>query len=391
MKKLFTLIAAILISINLFAQAPQKMSYQAVIRNESNVLVTNAPVKMKISILQGSTTGTVVYSEEHNPTTNANGLVSIEIGGGTNKAGTFSTIDWGNGTYFLKTETDPANGNNLSIVGTSQLLSVPYALESNNAKNAENAISAGDGVKSVFGDTLTLNNGDKYVIPGIKKIGNPPSTINNGLVGYWPFNGNANDESGNGNNGTVNGATLTTDRFGNSIKAYSFDRNNANYTELNQSDILNLSNELSISCWIYLNEYVHNQNLVSKGTTSCLSPHIQYSLKMGSPHIDKAEIQLSINGINNTITTSSIIPLKKWILITGTYDGNKMKIYINENEDTFKNVSGGITQYPTKVNFGRWAPGINCNNPQYLNGALDDIRIYNRALTQGEITWLANN
>ena len=107
MKKLFTLIAVLFISINLFAQAPQKMSYQAVIRNASNALVTNASVKMRISILEGSATGTAVYSELHSATTNANGLVSIEIGGGTSPTGTFSSINWGNGTYFLKTETDP--------------------------------------------------------------------------------------------------------------------------------------------------------------------------------------------------------------------------------------------------------------------------------------------
>jgi uncharacterized protein (TIGR02145 family) len=128
MKKLSILIAAVFISINIFAQAPQKMSYQAVIRNASNALVSNAPVKMRISILQGSATGSSVYSELHSATTNANGLVTIEIGGGTSPVGSFGDINWGNGTYYLKSETDPSNGTNYSIVGTSQLLSVPYAL-----------------------------------------------------------------------------------------------------------------------------------------------------------------------------------------------------------------------------------------------------------------------
>jgi uncharacterized protein (TIGR02145 family) len=151
MKKLLPLIATVFISINLFAQAPQKMSYQAVIRNASNALVTNAPVKMRISILQGNNPGTSVYSELHSATTNANGLVSIEIGEGTNKTGTFSSINWGNGTYFLRTETDPNNGTNYTITGTSQLLSVPYALEANNAANARRSDSAkfaGNGLPS---------------------------------------------------------------------------------------------------------------------------------------------------------------------------------------------------------------------------------------------------
>ena len=174
MKKLITLIAAILISINHFAQAPQKMSYQAVIRNASNNLVTNAPVKMRISILQGSATGTSVYSELHSATTNANGLVSIEIGAGTSPIGTFSLINWGNGAYFLKTETDPNNGTNYTVTGTSQLLSVPYALES---KNSETSKSAGDGIKGVSstGDTLYLNNGKSIIIPGISNAN--PNTV----------------------------------------------------------------------------------------------------------------------------------------------------------------------------------------------------------------------
>jgi uncharacterized protein (TIGR02145 family) len=156
MKILFTLFAAAFINISLFAQAPQKMSYQAVIRNGSNNLVTNAPVKMRISILQGSSTGTSVYSELHSATTNANGLVTIEIGTGTSPTGTFSSINWGNSTYFLKTETDPTNGTNYSIVGTSQLLSVPYALYSNDVPVRV----------SSSGDTLYIGSRN-IIIPGI--------------------------------------------------------------------------------------------------------------------------------------------------------------------------------------------------------------------------------
>ena len=108
------------------------MIYQAVIRNTSGALVTSTSVGMKISILQGSATGTVVYSETQTASTNANGLVSLEIGSGTVVTGTFAGINWGNGTYFIKTQTDPTGGTNYTIVGSSQLLSVPYALFSAN-------------------------------------------------------------------------------------------------------------------------------------------------------------------------------------------------------------------------------------------------------------------
>jgi hypothetical protein len=128
MKKISTLLFAFTFTIIAFAQLPQKMSYQAVIRNSSDQLITSHSVGMRISILLGSTSGTAVYVETQSPTTNANGLVSIEIGGGTIVTGTFVSIDWSAGTYFIKTETDPTGGTSYSITGTSQLLSVPYAL-----------------------------------------------------------------------------------------------------------------------------------------------------------------------------------------------------------------------------------------------------------------------
>ena len=130
MKKLFTLLVTVFFTIVLFAQSPQKMSYQAVIRNGSNGLVTSSPVGMRVSILQGSPTGTLVYQEIYNPNpqTNANGLVAIEIGGGTPLTGTFTTIDWSAGPYFIKTEIDPTGGTNYTITGTSQLLSVSLCI-----------------------------------------------------------------------------------------------------------------------------------------------------------------------------------------------------------------------------------------------------------------------
>lgn len=136
MRKLFTILLAVFLTATVWAQSPNKMSYQAVIRNASNNLVTSTAVAMQISILQGSTGGSAVYVETQTPTTNFNGLVNIEIGGGTVVSGNFSTIDWANGPYFIETKTDPAGGTNYTITGTSQLLSVPYALYAANAGTA---------------------------------------------------------------------------------------------------------------------------------------------------------------------------------------------------------------------------------------------------------------
>ena len=154
MKKLFTVLAVVLLTASVFAQAPGKMSYQAVIRNRGNVLVTSTTVGMQISILQGSVSGTVVYTETQTPTTNANGLVSIEIGGATG----FNTIDWANGPYFIETETDPTGGTTYTITGTSQLLSVPYALHSKSAETLTGGITETDPIWTAspsFGITNT--------------------------------------------------------------------------------------------------------------------------------------------------------------------------------------------------------------------------------------------
>ena len=141
------------------AQVPEKMSYQAVIRNSSNTLLTNQFVGMQISVLQGAPSGSAVYIETQNATSNANGLVSIEIGEGTVISGVFSGIDWANGPYFIKIETDPAGGTNYTIIGTSQLMSVPYALYAKTAGNSmpgpQGAIGAtgAEGQQGIIGAT----------------------------------------------------------------------------------------------------------------------------------------------------------------------------------------------------------------------------------------------
>jgi uncharacterized protein (TIGR02145 family) len=142
MKKLFTIVVAVLLTATVWAQSPEKMSYQAVIRDASDNLVTSQAVGMQISILQGSASGTAVYVETQTPTSNANGLVSIEIGGGVG----FDTINWANGPYFIKTETDPTGGTSYTITGTSQLLSVPYALHAKTADSLSSTITETDPV-----------------------------------------------------------------------------------------------------------------------------------------------------------------------------------------------------------------------------------------------------
>ena len=169
MKNILTTLTMLLLSLNLMAQSPNKLSYQAVVRNSSNALIVNQQVGVKVSVLQGSANGTAVYTETHTPTTNANGLISIEIGGGVITADSINKINWANGPYFIKTEIDPNGGNNYSITGITQLLSVPYALHARTADsivggtnfsgNYNDLTNKPITISNIVGDTFKLSNG----------------------------------------------------------------------------------------------------------------------------------------------------------------------------------------------------------------------------------------
>jgi hypothetical protein len=111
-----------------FSQAPQKINFQSVLRNSGGEIVSNKTVSLRISILSGSITGNTVYSETHAKTTDASGLISLQIGNGTVFSGVFSAILWGNTPHFIKLEADFNGGSNYVLLGTQELMSVPYAL-----------------------------------------------------------------------------------------------------------------------------------------------------------------------------------------------------------------------------------------------------------------------
>ena len=141
MKKIYLLLSLLIICVSsLFAQAPEKFTYQAVVRNASNQLVINAQVGVRVNILQGTATGNALYSESHVTSSNANGLVTVNIGGGSVLHGSFEGIDWSDGPYFLKTDIDPNGGNDYSITSVQQLLSVPYALYAKEAANIPQSV-----------------------------------------------------------------------------------------------------------------------------------------------------------------------------------------------------------------------------------------------------------
>jgi len=192
MKKLTTLIAILLLcATTLFAQAPEKFTYQAVVRNASNTLVTNTLVGVRVSILQGSATGNGVYVETQMPSTNANGLITLNIGDGNVVFGSFAGIDWSAGPYFLKTEIDPSGGNSYSVTTTQQLMSVPYALYAKEAGNAfsgdYNDLTNRPTIPTVPTDVSAFTNDAGYItmdsIPTIPTVPTAVSAFTND-VGY---------------------------------------------------------------------------------------------------------------------------------------------------------------------------------------------------------------
>lgn len=148
---LLFMLVSLMAAAPLSAQAPESFSYQAVVRDLSNNLVTGTTVGVQITLRQDDASGSNVFRETHTPVTNGAGLISLEIGTGTNVNGSLTAIDWEAGPYFIQQEIDPTGGTNYTIDGTTQLLSVPYSLyaaNSGRAKTAEvadqaNALSAG--------------------------------------------------------------------------------------------------------------------------------------------------------------------------------------------------------------------------------------------------------
>jgi hypothetical protein len=212
-------------------------------------------------------------------------------------------------------------------------------------------------------------------------FGQAPSYVpTNGLVGYWPFNGNANDMSGNGNNGIVNGATLTTDRFGNVDSAYSFDGINDFVSVPNIAS--NGNDSRTFSVWANLTN-ISNSGLsnyfISTGSAS-QSSTFNFRLYNG---------KLNIMGFeNDPVATNASLTNSIWYLCTVTYDGTNIKFYVNGILlDTVAPFSPfttfGQNNFFGKSNHIGWE--------YFLQGKIDDIGIWNRALTQQEITNLYNS
>ena len=373
--RIHLLLLLTILSTSAISQTPQQFSYQAVVRDNNNQLVANRS-GMRISILKDSVNGQSSWTETHTHKTNTVGIVHLNIGSGTVVSGTFASVPWSNGKLYVKTEMDLQGGTNYTTSGTTQLLSVPYALY------------ASDLPVSKSGDTVTIGK-SKLVIPGSRLLpGSAPASLNNGLVAYYPFNGNANDESGNGHHGTVNGATLTTDRFGNSNMAYSFDGRN-NHIQVNDNTIFH-NQTFSVSIWANGRDFNGFSQLFTKNFGTSANESI--NIVANNLSIWNLTAQVGGNNYYGTLIKSpTLFNINEWHLVTYVFNGknNIQRIYIDASEVTNNIANTGIDYDNKPITIGSQLE----NNVMsyFFNGKLDDIRIYNRALTQEEITYLANN
>jgi len=176
MKRFLTIAAAILVFAGSSAQVPDRMSYQAVVRDANGMVLVNSGIGMRVSILEGTISGIVVYQETHSIGTNENGLIVLEIGGGTAVSGSWAEIDWSGGIFFLRTEIDLDGGSNYTMESINQMLTVPYAMVANRVIHPSPLSALPDvDVESVTLGDLLQYNGSSWV--------NNPLSISNGQSG----------------------------------------------------------------------------------------------------------------------------------------------------------------------------------------------------------------
>jgi hypothetical protein len=222
----------------------------------------------------------------------------------------------------------------------------------------------------------------------------PSYVPTNGLVGWWPFNGNANDESGNGNNGTVNGATLTTDRFGNANKAYDFDGSISNIIVENHPSL----NPSAITICVWILPLSDNICIIKKSNISNASEY-----GYGLTHNDQFQIQRGIKsqfGSGNCSTVNdndaywsdyNLVQNNQWTMVTVSIDNNGLvKHFINDSLVYVFQTSPlfSCDSQTSSLRFGgeHWS-----NDPEWFFGKIDDIGIWNRALSECEIQNLYNS
>jgi hypothetical protein len=323
-----------------------------------------------------SCTATQTITVNPIPTVNAGIDQTVFAGSSVTLAGSgATTYSWDNGvtnnTPFTATTTNTytVTGTSNGCTATDQVLVT--VLPAPTVTASSSSICAG---QSTTLTATSTGSGTPCASTGL------PSSLTTGLVGYWPFCGNANDASGNGNNGTVNGATLTTDRFGNTNSAYSF--NGSSSIDIGVNGFSTGNNQATLSGWVYI-------------TTNPAG--VSYIVGYGNPNVNGSVFATGVYGSAGLFGTFSgavydaisniNCPLNSWNLVTTVKEANgTIKIYLNGNLIFTQTVSTPlIGNVSGRIGSAVW------NSSEYWNGKIDDVAIWNRALTAAEVLSLYNN
>jgi hypothetical protein len=361
MKKIFSLLALIVIT-TINAQAPQGFNYQATVRNSAGALIINQNVYFKFNIMLNSATSVPVFSEIHYVATDDLGQVNLIIGTGTATTGTFSTINWGTGNYFLGIELN--TGTSYVAMGTTQLLSVPYALYANTAGNSQ-------AVTPNLADVLAVNNGannlqiknladptdakdavtKSYVdvlqtqianlqsqITTLQNSINPPPPVSNGVLVKTRTTNDGND---------VNVFTLTYN--GNKVESYN-DSSGQNGTITYSGDlIIREENNNTIGVMNYSNNLLISKNYNYSYTNYNYTENSNYTYNLdGSITEDKIYTDTSSGSTyQNTQKTirffsqGNCIRTENYSLINGVFTLNSTIIYTYDtNNNPYNNIIG---------------------------------------------------
>jgi uncharacterized protein (TIGR02145 family) len=272
------------------AQAPQKINFQSVLRNTTGEVVSNSSVSLRISILSGTITGTSIYSETHAKTTDAGGLMSLQIGSGTVLSGVFGDINWGGASHFIQLEADFSGGSNYVVLGTQELMSVPYALYASKTDTSALNLTSRLATKLNATDTVSLSN---------------------------RINAKANTNSGSSDTSLLN----LTNRFS---------------TKLNVTDTTSLSNRIDAK--------------LTKTDTTSLSNRIDLKLTKTDTTSLSNRIDTKLNKTDTSLLDLANRFSKKLNVTDTTILSNRIDAKAPINNPTFTGTVGGISK--TMVGLG---------------------------------------
>lgn len=326
MKKITTLIVALFFTLSLMSQTPNAFKYQAVARTSAGVVMNEQNISVQISILES---GSAIYTEEHALTTDAGGLFTLNIGEGISSLGDFQTIDWSIGSYSVEVALDENAGFSYTVMGTSPLLTVPYAMH---AKTAENVFSGDyndlNGVPSIPLNTSDLNNNSGFITSADDADADASNELQNLSVTGTILS------IENGNSVNLSGIDTDTQLTEAQVDAYVSD--NGYITSADDADA-DASNEL--------------QDLTLTGTTLGIENgnSVNLSALQDGFEANTDEQSLSITGNDISISGGNTISLPQ-TYITNKYLGSGSSVAINDISWTEVESSGTfVKQYENSV------------------------------------------